>query len=75
MLNCPDCSNKSEKIIACGLPMYHCSNCHNLWGFWSWLYFYVIAPVEGFINGHFCYMVYEGSYWEALKDWLFGYED
>jgi len=51
MLECPVCSAKADKIIAAGLPMYFCSNpdCCIMWGFWSYFYTYLVAPIEGFL--------------------------
>lgn len=60
---CPNCSEKTTKVIYFGFPMKLCTKCYTLFGFWSWI------PVIHF-NGAF--MTYGGSYLKALINWLFG---
>lgn len=62
---CPACKSKAVKAIYMGFPMSLCINekCKNVFGFFSFL-------VEIYFNGVF--LVYEGSYWQALKEWING---
>jgi hypothetical protein len=69
-IKCPECNGESSKIIAAGLPMKLCLECNLLWGFWSWFYAYLISPIEGMINGNFCFLTYEGSYLKALWEFI-----
>ena len=70
---CPLCnSEKVEKVIACGLPMKFCTSCNCLWGFWSYIYTLLIAPIEAWLNGGFYFLSYKGSYLKALWDFILG---
>jgi len=70
-MKCVNCdNNKSSRAIVMGLPVSFCTHCLTMWGFWSYAYTFLFAPLEGWLNGGFSFMLYEGSYWNALKRWL-----
>jgi hypothetical protein len=72
-LICPACgSYETSKVIAAGMPMKHCQECHTLWGEpWATIFTSLVAPLEGMVNGHFAFYLYEGNYFKALLNWLF----
>lgn len=69
---CPSCEKEGNKVICIGLPMKFCRHCCTLWGFFSGFYAWFISPIEVALNGGFSMMIYEGSYWAALYEYLFG---
>lgn len=71
MGTCPGCGGRADKVIYLGLPMRLCSDvdgCACLSGFWSFVAF--AFPIHD--GEHFAFMVYDGSYWSALRVWLMG---
>jgi len=72
---CPNCGKQGVKVIASAMPMKLCTTCYTLWGFWSDIYTFLVAPIEGMFNDGFAFMIYEGSYLGALWDWVRGDAD
>ena len=67
------------KVIICGMPMEGKEFVEEdgvegieLRGFFSYIYIYLVAPIEMMFVNQFVVFIYEGSYWSALKEWLFG---
>lgn len=73
---CPSCGSDGYKIIAGGLPIKLCmdTTCNTIWGFWSNVYVWILAPIDCFIKRRFSFMIYKGSYLKALRTWIGGVE-
>ena len=72
-MKCKTCGKENvTKVIAFGLPMRLCFDCGELTGIFSWLYAYVLMPIEVFFTGqeYTAFMGYECSYPKALWHWL-----
>ncbi|HDH51247.1 MAG TPA: hypothetical protein ENH31_00485 [Nitrospirae bacterium] len=68
-LRCPTCYWEGTKALYAGIPIKLCTNeeCSTVWGFWSFLI--TLLPFNGW------FFAYEGNYFIALWDWLFGREE
>jgi hypothetical protein len=64
-MKCKFCKTKMVKVIYMGLPMFLCTNenCNCIDGLWAFIL--DLIPFNGKM------MVYKGSYWGALLNWLF----
>jgi len=64
MKTCPQCGSESFKVIYYGLPHLFCKDesCNCMFGFWANVTQYL--PFNGWL------MIYNGSYWKALFNWL-----
>ena len=73
---CPDCnSDQTTRAIGAGMSVNLCIKCGAIWGFFSYIYV-IFAMVESFFNDGYCELMgYEGSYLDALKIWIKGFDD
>lgn len=68
MTHCPACSGEIYKVIYFGLPGRLCADefCGTFTGLAS------LIPPIAFDDRGAAYMVYEGSYWKALLEYMKG---
>ena len=68
MKPCPICKSteKAQKVIYMGLPLYLCDCDNVVYGFWSWLFSWL--PFNG------VFFVYKGRYRRALWHWVNDWE-
>lgn len=64
---------KSKKVIHLGFPMYFYDEENILWGFWSFIHMIFPMTVQDeYGEPTFAFIIYKGSYWTALLNFLSG---